>query len=83
MMAEVCKMGLPVYPSQANFFLIDVQRDAKAVFHAMLAKGVIVRAMGAYGYPHFIRVNAGVPEENRRFVSALKAVITELDKGEQ
>ena len=83
LMAEVRKMGLPVYPSQANFFLIDVQRDAKAVFHAMLTKGVIVRAMGAYGYPHFIRVNAGVPEENQRFVSALKAVITELDKGEK
>jgi histidinol-phosphate aminotransferase len=74
---EVAGMGLKCFPSQANFFLIDVQRDAKTVFHAMLSKGVIVRAMNAYGYPNYIRVNAGLPEENRRFLAALKEVIQE------
>lgn len=73
--AAVTEMGLRCFPSQANFFLIDVERDAREVFQAMLHKGVIVRAMGAYGFPRFIRVNAGLPEENRRFVDALKAVL--------
>lgn len=82
LMREVDRMGLTGFPSQANFFLVDVKRDARDVFQAMLAKGVIVRAMGAYGYPNFIRVNAGLPEENRRFVDALRAVLDELGAGQ-
>jgi len=73
--AEIDKMGLSYFPSQANFFLIDVKQDASVVFENMLRKGVIVRPMGAYGYSTYIRVNAGLPEENRRFIEALKEVL--------
>ena len=73
--AQVSKLGLRCFPTQTNFFLIDVGRDAKEVFERMLRRGVIVRAMNAYGYPNHIRVNVGLPEENRRFVKALKEVI--------
>ena len=72
---EVDKVGLKYFPSQANFFLIDVEQDAKAVFERMLRKGVIVRAMTAYGYPTYIRINVGLPEENQRFVKALREVL--------
>ena len=68
-------MGLSYFPSQANFFLIDVKQDASVVFENMLRKGVIVRPMGAYGYSTYIRVNAGLPEENQRFIEALKEVL--------
>jgi histidinol-phosphate aminotransferase len=50
-------------------------RDAKAVFEDMLRLGVIVRPMTAYGYPNYIRINAGLPEDNQRFVEALKKVV--------
>jgi len=73
--AQVSKLGLRCFPTQTNFFLIAVGRDAKEVFERMLRRGVIVRAMNAYGYPNHIRVNVGLPEENRRFVKALKEVI--------
>jgi histidinol-phosphate aminotransferase len=63
------------HPTQANFFLIDVERDADEVFEAMLRQGVIVRSMSAYGYPDTIRVNVGRPEENERFVTALDKVL--------
>ena len=69
------RLGVRYSPTQANFFLIDVERDAEAVFEALLRKGVIVRSMAAYGYPTHIRVNAGKPDENRRFVQALSAVL--------
>ena len=39
------------------------------------ARGVIVRSMSSYGYPEHIRINVGLPEENRRFVEALQKVI--------
>jgi histidinol-phosphate aminotransferase len=72
---EVAKLGLRYFPTQTNFFLIDTQRDARVVFEDMLRLGVIVRPMTAYGYPNYIRINAGLPEENQRFVDALKQVI--------
>ena len=55
--------------------LSEVARDAEAVFQAMLRQGVIVRSMKGYGYPDYIRVNVGTPEENQRFIEALKAVL--------
>ena len=72
---ELEKRHLRYFPSQTNFFLIDVQHDAKAVFEQFLRQGVIVRAMSAYGYPNYIRINAGLPEENRRFLAALDRVM--------
>ena len=72
---KINEMGLRYFPTETNFFLIDVQQDAKRVFERMLRSGVIVRAMTAYAYPTCIRVNVGLPEENRRFVEALKAVL--------
>ncbi|MBL0712569.1 MAG: histidinol-phosphate transaminase [Desulfosarcina sp.] len=71
---ELDRLELTYYPTQSNFFLIDMARDAQAVFEALLRQGVIVRSMRGYGFPHFIRVNVGTPEENRRFISALRTV---------
>jgi histidinol-phosphate aminotransferase len=77
--AELDALGLTYYPTQSNFFLIDVARDAQAVFEAMLRKGVIVRSMRGYGFPQFIRINVGTPEENQRFIAALRAVIDDVE----
>ena len=41
----------------------------------MLRQGVIIRAMDAYGLPDYFRVNVGLPQENRRFLEALKQVL--------
>lgn len=68
-------LGLHCFPTQSNFFLIDVEGDAEAVFQDMLRQGVIVRSMQGYGYPHYIRVNVGTRDENERLVQALKAVL--------
>jgi histidinol-phosphate aminotransferase len=68
-------MGLRYVSTQTNFFLIDVQQDCEEVFEKMLRRGVIVRPMTAYGYPSCIRINVGIPEENQRFVDALKEVL--------
>jgi len=67
-------LGLHYYPTQANFFLIDVGKSADAVYEELLRQGVIVRSMSAYGYPSYIRVTIGLPEENDRFIRALKKI---------
>lgn len=69
------RLGVRYFPTQSNFFLIDVQTDADTVFEGMLTEGVIVRSMRSYGYPHYIRINAGLPTENERFVAALGRVL--------
>ena len=65
-------LGLRVVPSQANFLYFDVKRDGKAVFEALLKRGVIVRHLGGA----FLRVTVGLPQENDRFIAALQAVLT-------
>jgi histidinol-phosphate aminotransferase len=72
--AALDDLGLAYVPTQANFFLIEVGH-ADAVFEALLQKGVIVRSMRAYGLSGHIRINVGLPEENRRFIEALGSVM--------
>lgn len=69
------EMGLYPVPTQANFFLVDVRTDANRVFQEMLKLGVIVRSMASYGYGTYIRVNAGLDEENALFIDSLKRVL--------
>lgn len=75
---EVEKLGCKSYPSETNFFLIDVQGDADKLYQAMLYKGVIVRSMSAYGFENFIRVTVGTEEENSRFLNSLADCLGEL-----
>ncbi|MDD5496032.1 MAG: histidinol-phosphate transaminase [Candidatus Omnitrophica bacterium] len=70
------KMGLRYVPSATNFIIVDVKKDSKEVFNALLRKGVIVRDMKAWGWDTFIRVTVGTREEDRKFVKALKEVIS-------
>ncbi len=71
---EFRRLKLPLVPSHANFFLVEVG-DGRAVYEKLLRKGVIVRAMNGYGYPRHVRISVGLPEENRRLVAALGEVI--------
>ncbi len=75
---ELGKMEIRTLPTQTNFFLIEVGHDARKVYEAMLRRGVIVRAMNAYGLDNYIRISVGRPEENQRFLNALKEVMNEL-----
>lgn len=73
--AALSRAAIQWLPTEANFFLIDVEQDADAVFEQMLRRGVIVRSMTSYGYPRYIRVNVGRAHENERFVAALREVM--------
>ena len=68
---EFQTMGLEYVPSFANFVLVKVG-DGKEVFEAMLRKGIILRAMGSYGLPEWIRISVGTMEQNHRCIAELK-----------
>ena len=72
---ELNRRGLEFVSTQANFVLIRAPRPGREVFQDLLRLGVIIRSMDAYGLPDYIRVNMGLPEENRRFLQALAQVL--------
>jgi histidinol-phosphate aminotransferase len=67
-------MGLEYVPSHANFVLVKVG-DGNAVFKALMAKGIIVRAMASYQLPEWIRVTVGTEPQNLRFIAELREVL--------
>ncbi|HEV8248109.1 MAG TPA: histidinol-phosphate transaminase [Polyangiaceae bacterium] len=71
--AELERLGLKVAPSLANFVLVDVGRPARAVYDALLRKGVIVRPFA--NLPSSLRVTIGLKPENDRFLTALAEVL--------
>lgn len=73
--AEFQALGLRYVPTRANFILVDVGRSAADIYHKLLQHGVIVRPMTSFGMESALRVTVGTPEENRRLVAALRAVL--------
>lgn len=70
------KFGLECLPSQANFILVNLKRNGQDVFLELLKSGMIVRAMGAYGLPTWIRVTVGKRSQNAQFIRLLKVLLT-------
>ena len=64
--------GIKVWPSEANFVLVDLdtteRADAADAF--LRSRGVIVRKVGGYGLPHCLRVTVGTAEEVEAVVDA-------------
>jgi histidinol-phosphate aminotransferase len=67
-------LGLEHVPSVANFLLVKVG-DGRRVFDALQRKGVIVRPVGSYGLPEWVRITVGSTEQNTRVLSELAQVL--------
>ncbi|MBG6220244.1 MULTISPECIES: histidinol-phosphate transaminase [unclassified Janthinobacterium] len=68
------QLGLQFVPSHGNFVLVKVGDDDGAgarVNLALLQQGVIVRPVGSYGLPQWLRISIGLPQENAVFIAAL------------
>lgn len=64
-------MGLELIPSAANFVLVRVG-EGQRVFNELQKLGVIVRPLGGYQLPEWIRISVGTDQQNRRCLAALK-----------
>lgn len=71
MQREVAALGYNVIRTWANFLSFDVRQDAREVTRRLCQEGVLVRPLGAWGAPTWIRVTLGRPEQNQLFVRAL------------
>ena len=68
---ELRRLGLETWPTDANFLLAAAPAGT---YERLLAEGVIVRPMGAFGLPDHIRITIGPAEQNERLVKALERV---------
>ena len=75
--SALAEMGLPVLPSVGNFLCVDVGRPGAEVYERLLRRGVIVRPVGGYELPNFLRVTVGSEKENQRFLTALEQALQE------
>jgi histidinol-phosphate aminotransferase len=73
MTAALTEAGLKVWPSEGNFLLVDFATGerAKAANEHLKQRGLIVRAMGAYGLPSCLRITIGTAEECGLVIEAL------------
>jgi histidinol-phosphate aminotransferase len=69
---EFKRLKLEYVPSCGNFVLVNVG-DGDEIFRALQQRGVIVRPMRGYKMPQWVRVTVGLPQQNRKFISALEA----------
>jgi histidinol-phosphate aminotransferase len=75
------RLGLEYVPSFGNFVLVRVGNDDGAgnrVNLGLLKQGVIVRPVGGYGLPQWLRVSIGLPEENDAFLAALEQTLASV-----
>jgi histidinol-phosphate aminotransferase len=70
-MSGLRALGLAPVSSETNFIYVDVGRDGRRVFDALLRLGVIVRHIEG----RMIRVTIGRAEENSTFLTALTQVL--------
>lgn len=79
LMKEFCALGYDPVETWANFIYCEMGEDSAALCSRLEHEGVIVRPLtGGWGSPNAIRVSIGKPEENQRFVAALKKVAAEV-----
>jgi histidinol-phosphate aminotransferase len=73
--AGLRQLHVEFVPSVGNFILVRVGAAGK-VYQALLRQGVIVRPVGNYDLPEYLRVSIGTAPENQRFLDALATALT-------
>ncbi|MBL8405545.1 MAG: histidinol-phosphate transaminase [Dechloromonas sp.] len=72
--AALERLKLEYIPSYGNFVTFRAG-DGAAVNQKLLKQGVIVRPIGGYGLPEWLRVTIGTERENARFIEALEKAL--------
>jgi len=72
--AGMKRLGFEYIPSYGNFVTFKAG-DGAGINQKLLKQGVIVRPIGGYGLPEWLRVTIGTEPENSRFLEALEKAL--------
>lgn len=68
-------LGLEYIVTEANFIMVNINKDDKAVFQSLLRKGIIVRPGHLFSMNGWLRVSIGTMEQNKRFINELEQIL--------
>ncbi len=68
-------ISLEYIPTETNFVLVKIGSKAEEITKRLFDRKVLVRFMGAYGLPDYIRISFGTPRENTHCIEELKRLI--------
>jgi histidinol-phosphate aminotransferase len=73
-------LGLAPIATEANFVCIPFESESSvdALYSGLLAQGVIIRPLRAFGLPHCVRITIGTAEQNRTLLEALQSVLDSM-----
>lgn len=66
-----------LYPSKANFVLLDLNIPAEEIFGYLEKNGYITRSGAALGFPNAVRITIGRKEDNEAIISLCKALLAD------
>lgn len=69
------ELGFKVYPSQANFILVDFGKNIDTIYSYLTKRGFIVRPLSAYGFTSCLRITIGDKEANKNLIFAIKEIL--------
>ena len=72
---EFGRLGLPFYPTAANFIAVHVPVSATAAYEDLLELGIVVRSGDGLGLPEYLRITIGTKSENQTLVAALDRLV--------
>ena len=77
LVAQLRLLGVRTYPTETYFFLADfAPHDAAALAAQLKAQNILVKPLNDPRLgPGYMRVTTALPEDNARFVAALKALL--------
>jgi histidinol-phosphate aminotransferase len=68
--------GVTPFPSETNFILLWIEKDATAVFTALKRRGILVKNLDRPGpLEGCLRVTVGTPAQNRDFLKNLRTCL--------
>jgi histidinol-phosphate aminotransferase len=72
---EITSLGLQVFPSQTNVFLVKLTNVAFEFRYALLHLNIAVRECSSFGLPNYIRIAPRTRPECEKLVEATKAFL--------
>lgn len=76
---ELSALGIAVTPTWANFLFCEIGDECAMMCQQLQDAGIIVRHLaGSWNAQHAFRVTVGTPEQNDRFLRAMKKVLARV-----
>lgn len=75
---ELKPLGVDWIESETNFLLVKMPVEGKRIYDALLRRGVILRPMGGYGLPNWLRISLAEEAKMRRCLRGLQEVLVEF-----